>query len=210
MPSRAPVQAAVARVVGHSTRGAQRGLDTVVVRPAIPMDVVRFRLAAATVPLVGSVLGFPNPVNEKAARVVAAGVAIVAVVTLVTGWHWLLVPLALGFLARVLTGPTLSPLGQLATRVVAPRLGPPTLVPGPPKRFAQSIGLALTAVAAVASLGLDDAAVASALVGVLVVFATLESVVGFCAGCWLFGRLMRVGIIPESTCAACADIWRRA
>ncbi|MGH9271283.1 MAG: DUF4395 family protein, partial [Ilumatobacteraceae bacterium] len=59
-------------------------------------------------------------------------------------------PLALGFLARVLAGPTLSPLGQLATRVVAPRLGRPRLVPGPPKRFAQSIGLALTT-AAVAS-----------------------------------------------------------
>ena len=68
-------------------------------------------------------LGFPNPVNEKAARVVAGGVAIMALVTLITGWHWLLVPLALGFLARVLSGPTLSPLGQLATRVVAPRLG---------------------------------------------------------------------------------------
>ena len=154
--------------------------------------------------------GFPNPVNEKAARVVAGGVAIMALVTLMTGWHWLLVPLALGFLARVLSGPTLSPLGQLATRVVAPRLGPPALVAGPPKRFAQSIGLVLTATAAVASLMLDRSDVASVLLGVLVVFATLESVVGFCAGCWVFGQLMRLGLVPEQTCIACADIWRRA
>jgi len=154
--------------------------------------------------------GFPNPVNEKAARVVAGGVAISALVTLVTGWHWLLVPLALGFLARVLTGPTLSPLGQLATRVVAPRLGAPELVPGPPKRFAQSVGLALTVVAAVASLVLDRPVVAAVLLAVLVVFATLETVVGFCAGCWMFGQLMRIGVIPEETCVACADIWRRA
>jgi len=159
---------------------------------------------------VASVFRFPNPVNEKAARVVAAGVAIIALVTLATGWHWLLVPLALGFLARVLTGPTLSPLGQLATRVVAPRLGAPALVPGPPKRFAQSVGLALTTVAAVASLVLDVPVVASGLLGVLIVFATLESVVGFCAGCWMFARLMRLGVIPERTCVACADIWRRA
>ncbi len=159
---------------------------------------------------VASVLGFPNPVNEKAARVVAGGVAIVALVALVTGWHWLLVPLALGFLARVLTGPKLSPLGQLATRVVAPRLGEPKLVPGPPKRFAQSIGLALTVVAVVVGLVLDNPAVASVLVGLLVVFATLESVVGFCAGCWMFGQLMRVGLIPQETCVACADVWRRA
>jgi hypothetical protein len=157
---------------------------------------------------VASVLGFPDTVNEKAARVVAGGVAIIAVVTLMTGWHWLLVPLAVGFLARVLTGPKLSPLAQLATRVVAPRLGAPKLVPGPPKRFAQSIGLALTVVAA-ASLWLDHPGVASGLLIVLVVFATLESVVGFCAGCWMFGQLMRLGVIPERTCVACAGIWRR-
>ena len=44
---------------------------------------------------VASVLGFPDTVNEKAARVVAGGVAVIALVTLITGWHWLLVPLAL-------------------------------------------------------------------------------------------------------------------
>jgi hypothetical protein len=165
---------------------------------------------AATVAAVTSVLGFPDTVNEKAARVVAGGVGIVALVTLASGWHWLLVPLALGFLARVLTGPRLSPLAQLATRVVAPRLGAPKLVPGPPKRFAQSIGLTITAVAAAASLWLNRPEVASGLLAVLVVFAALESVVGFCAGCWLFGQLVRLGVIPERSCPACADIWRRA
>ena len=40
----------------------------------------------------------------------------------------------------------------------------------------------------------------------LLVFATLESVVGFCAGCCVFGQLMKVGLVPEETCAACADI----
>jgi hypothetical protein len=152
-----------------------------------------------------AILGFPNPVNEKAARVVAGGVALLAVVTLATGWQWLLVLLALGFLARVLAGPTLSPLGQVATRVVAPRLGRPKLVPGPPKRFAQAIGLTLTTVAAVAALVFGATTLSTVLLVVLLVFATLESVVGFCAGCWLFGRLMALGVIPEATCEACAD-----
>src|SRR5690606_39072731 len=71
------------------------------------------------------ILRFPHPVIEKAARTVAAGVVVLAVLVLATQWFWLLVPLAYGFVARVLTGPTLSPLGQLATRVVAPRLGEP-------------------------------------------------------------------------------------
>ena len=89
---------------------------------------------------------FPNPVNEVAARTVAAGVVVqcvaVLVLTAVGGhnWFWLTVPLAYGFLARVAAGPTLSPLGRLATQVVAPRLGHEKPVPGPPKRFAQAMG----------------------------------------------------------------------
>ncbi len=153
-----------------------------------------------------SIIGFPNPVNEKAARTVAAGVAVLAVVVLVTGWHWLIALLALGFLARVLTGPRLSPLGQLATRVIAPRLGEPKLVPGPPKRFAQTVGLVFTASAAVLSLGFGQRAIAIGLMVVLLAFALLESVLGFCAGCWAFGHLMRLGLIPEETCEACNDI----
>jgi hypothetical protein len=151
-------------------------------------------------------LSFPNPVNEKAARVVAAGVALLAVVFLATGWRWLVALMALGFLARVLSGPRFSPLGLLATRVVAPRLGPAKLVPGPPKRFAQTVGLVFTSTAAIASLGFGAQGLAIGLVSVLLVFASLESVVGFCAGCWVFGLLMRAGVVPEETCAACNDI----
>jgi hypothetical protein len=155
------------------------------------------------------VFSFPNPVNEKAARVVAGVVAITGVVILLTGAHWLLIPIAYGFWARVLTGPTLSPLGRVAMKVVAPRLGPPKYVPGPPKRFAQGIGAALTSVAAVMALGLGLDGAASALVGLLVVAATLESVFALCIGCRLFAVLMRLGVIPEETCEACANIWAR-
>src|ERR1700712_2274906 len=96
---------------------------------------------------------FPNPVNEKAARVVAGVVAVTGGVVLLTGAHWLLVPLAYGFWARALTGPTLSPLGRLSMRVIAPRLGAPKYVLGPPKRFAQGMGAAFTTAAAVLALG---------------------------------------------------------
>jgi hypothetical protein len=47
------------------------------------------------------------------------------------------------------------------------------------------------------------------LIAALVVFATLESVFGLCVGCKLFALLMRVGVIPESVCEACADLSRR-
>jgi hypothetical protein len=154
-----------------------------------------------------AVFSFPNPVNEKAARVVAGVVALTALVTLATSAYWLLIPLAYGFWARVLTGPTLSPLGRFATGVAAPRLGPPKYVPGPPKRFAQGMGAAITTTAAVLALGFDATTAADVLLAAMTVAAGLESVLAFCIGCQIFGLLMRAGLVPERVCAECTDIW---
>ncbi len=150
------------------------------------------------------IFSFPNPVNEKAARVVAAVVAIASAVTLVSGWHWLLVPIAYGFVARVLTGPTLSPLGRFAVSV-ATRLGPPTYVPGPPKRFAQGVGAVCTVAAALFALALGWSTAANVILAMMVVFATLEAVFALCVGCRIFALLMAIGLVPASACTACAD-----
>jgi hypothetical protein len=150
-------------------------------------------------------LRFPNPVNEKAARAVAAGVVVLGLATLFTGWWWLTIPLAYGFVARVLAGPVFSPLGRLATQVIAPRLGAPVLVPGPPKRFAQGIG-AMFSLAALTLAAVGSHLAAGVVLGVLVVFAGLESVLGFCASCFVFGHLMRAGVIPPETCEACSNL----
>jgi hypothetical protein len=156
-----------------------------------------------------SLFSFPNPVNEVAARVVAGGVMVLALVALVADLPALLIPLTLGFWARVLSGPTLSPLGQLATRVIAPKLGEHARpVPGPPKRFAQGIGAVVTTTATVCWLA-GDWPVSEALLGMMVAFAFAESVLAVCVGCHIFNFLMRRGVIPESVCQECADISRR-
>jgi uncharacterized protein DUF4395 len=154
-----------------------------------------------------TVFSFPNPVNEKAARVVAGVVALTALVTLATSAYWLLIPLAYGFWARVLTGPTLSPLGRFATAVAAPRLGKPKYVPGPPKRFAQGMGAAITTAAAALALGFDATTAADALLAAIVVAAGLESALAFCIGCRIFGALMRLGVVPERVCVECAPLY---
>jgi hypothetical protein len=157
-----------------------------------------------------TLFAFPNPVNEVSARLVAGGVLLMAVVALVLGQHWLLIPLAYGFLARVATGPTLSPLGQVVTKGVTPRLGvEPKFVPGPPKRFAQAIGATLTVSALVLFYGFGATTAADVLLGLLVVAATLESVFAYCLGCKIFALLMRTGIIPDDVCEECNDIWAR-
>jgi hypothetical protein len=152
-----------------------------------------------------SILGFPDPVNEVAARVVAGVVAAVGWLTLLTGWGLLIVPLCYGFWARVLTGPTLSPLGRFAVEVAAPRLAPPRYVPGPPKRFAQGIGAALSSAALLAWLA-GASTLALVFVAMIAIAASLEAVFAFCLGCKVFAVLMRVGVIPESVCERCNDL----
>ena len=149
---------------------------------------------------------FPNPVNEKAARTVAGVVLLTVLVILATGWYWLLVPLAYGFWARVLTGPTLSPLGWTAQNVIAPRLGERRPVPGPPKRFAQLMGAVMSTAALVLALVAGDQTAADVVLILFVPAAALESIAGYCVGCKAFGLLMRAGVIPDSVCAECADI----
>ncbi|MEY3360613.1 MAG: hypothetical protein RL531_332 [Actinomycetota bacterium] len=155
-------------------------------------------------------LSFPNPVDERAARTVATGVVAMALAILVLGQWWVLVPLAYGFVARVASGPRFSPLGLLATRVVAPRLPfAPKYCAGPPKRFAQAIGAVCSVSALVLHyvVGADTAALA--VLGVLTIAASLEAFIGFCLGCWMFAKLMRWGFIPDDVCEECNDISRR-
>jgi hypothetical protein len=152
------------------------------------------------------VFSFPESVNEIAARTVAALVVVLSGAYLLTGSGWLLAILAYGFVARVFTGPTLSPIGQLATRVIVPRLGVRERpVPGPPKRFAQSIGAVLSLSAS--ALHVSGASGAALVVVALIIGAAfLEAAFGFCFGCVIFRRLMTAGVVPESVCAACNDL----
>lgn len=165
--------------------------------------------------MASKIIGFPHPVNEVAARTVAGGVLLGSIATLVLslavghGWLWLVALLAYGFVARVLTGPKLSPLGQLATRVVAPRLGAEKLVAGPPKRFAQGIGATVT-LGAAAFLAGGHPLGAQVLLGVMIVASGLESIFAYCIGCKVFAGLMRLGWVPEETCEACNNISLRA
>jgi Domain of unknown function (DUF4395) len=152
------------------------------------------------------VFSFPNPVNEIAARVVAGGVVVMSLAVLVSDAHGILVLLAFGFAARVVAGPRFSPLGQLATRVIAPRLGPPRLVAGPPKRFAQTIGLVFSSTALILWYGFGAGTASMVVVALLACAALLESAFGICLGCIVFGLLMKAGVIPDEVCAACADI----
>lgn len=150
---------------------------------------------------------FPDPANDYAARMVAGMVVAMSLAVIFLQQNWLLFPLAYGFLARVLTGPTLSPAGLLATRVLVPLLGNPVKrVPGPPKRFAQGIGVAFSTAALLLYWVFGLQAAAYAVLGVLALFAGLEAFLSFCMGCYVFAVLMHRGLIPTSVCETCNNL----
>jgi hypothetical protein len=155
-----------------------------------------------------SFVSFPNPVNEVLARVTAGGVVILAALALGLQLRWLAVVLAVGFLLRVLSGPRLDPLALLASRVIVPRLPfAPKPVAGPPKRFAQAIGLTFSLAAIVLFYAFDLDTAGYVVLGALTLAAVLESVFGVCLGCKAFALLMRVGLISPEVCESCNDIW---
>ena len=126
-----------------------------------------------------NIFEFPNPVNEYAARLVASMVVFLTLTFQISGNEFLLVFIAYGFIARTATGPTLSPVGIIATKGLVPLLGNPTkLVPGPPKRFAQLIGLVLTSSALISYFAFDSITVTRYLIGTVGFFASLDKTVG--------------------------------
>ena len=152
-----------------------------------------------------TIFDFPNPVNDYAARTVASMVIIVCIAILITNNIWITLFLVYGFIARVATGPTLSPIGLLATKVIVPVLKLPNKpVPGPPKRFAQGIGLFVSAISLILFIADVEFGGRVAIV-ILAFFAGLEAFLGFCTGCFIFNHLMKFGLIPKTVCEACEN-----
>lgn len=148
---------------------------------------------------------FPDPVNETSARLVATGVIVQAVAFLVLREGWLLVPLVYGFFARVLTGPTASPLGQFSVRIATPFVErsfgvDSRRVPGSPKRFAQLIGLIFTAGAAIGWISGQHWLAFTLVIG-LVMAASLEAFAAVCLGCIAYSAIWG--------CADCDDVSER-
>jgi hypothetical protein len=152
---------------------------------------------------------FPNPANETSARLVAAGVALISTAFLLTNSTFILLALTYGFAARAVAGPAFSPLALIVTRIITPKLNfDHKFVPGPPKRFAQTIGLLFAATALTLTL-LDYSFAAKLVIAALIFAATLESVFAICLGCIMFSFLMKLGVIPQSVCESCNDITLR-
>jgi Domain of unknown function (DUF4395) len=153
---------------------------------------------------------FPETVDEVSARLVATGVVSMSVAYLATHSTIILGVMVYGFAARVGFGPRFSPLARFVTQLVRPRMGSVASreVPGPPKRFAQGIGLAFSSTALILALS-GSTGSAAVVMFALLGAASLEAFAGFCAGCWAYRQVMHAGLISADSCEACNDLTKR-
>jgi hypothetical protein len=68
------------------------------------------------------------------------------------------------------------------------------------------MGAAFSTAALVLWFGFGEHTAAWAVLGLIVVASSLESLAGYCIGCKVFGLLMKAGLIPEKVCLECADL----
>ncbi|MFB7893430.1 DUF4395 domain-containing protein [Microbacterium sp. NPDC056044] len=109
----------------------------------------------------------------------------------------LLLAATLLFLWGVIS-PRTAPWGVLYRKVVAPKLSPPTELEDPrPPRFAQGVGLFVSALGLVLQLfGVPWALTIAAAAAFIAAF--LNAVFGLCLGCQLYLLLQRAGIMGRA------------
>jgi hypothetical protein len=107
--------------------------------------------------------------------------------------------LAADFIIRAFVKPKYSPLATLARGLTSALNVKKKMVDNAPKVFAARVGVAFTVTATVLlALGLTTPG--AIVLGVLIIFAFLESAFSFCAGCWmyaLFPEAIRVKLSKE-------------
>ncbi|WP_084101713.1 DUF4395 domain-containing protein [Demequina sp. NBRC 110051] len=128
-------------------------------------------------------------IDPRGYRFGAAVTLAVALIAVLLGSDAGLMPMAilvLMFLPGAIVGPQATVQSWLFKRLIRARLTPPTETESfRPPRFAQQMGLAMSALALV--FGLLDVAAGFYVFGVLVLIASfLNAVFGFCLGCEIY------------------------
>ena len=122
-------------------------------------------------------------VNENVVRLVAGLVLLTAIATVATGWVVLPLYLSVDFFFRAFTSikPPFALVAQQLSKALKLEVKP---IYAAPKKFAAAIGFVFSVVISALLLsGFVDTA--KVVTGILIVFATLESVFGICAGCYV-------------------------
>jgi Domain of unknown function (DUF4395) len=145
----------------------------------------------------------PFRVNENAVRGVALQVFILSLAALYTGSSIPVIILLADFAIRVLLIPRYSPLAWISRKLIVPISGfKRKQIVFKPKRFAAGIGMFMSAAALFFNLN-GLVLPAAVTIAILALFSFLEAFFKFCAGCKIFGLLMKLGLVSEDECPDC-------
>eukprot|EP00759_Apiculatamorpha_spiralis_P039062 PhF_6_TR37925/c1_g1_i1/m.56672 len=175
----------------------QRKLNLPSMKACIPKDKQRLPPPAPGLFL------FPPAASRWMAQLVALQVVAVGIVIIYyrkESWAWwVCFAMTLDFVIRVVAGATPSILGANAL-LITPFL-PEELVPGPPKQFAAFCGVFFFGLATIlyhAGHGDTSEIGGSVVVGVVLGCAFLEGFLNFCVGCFVYGIMNALRLIPDS------------
>jgi tellurite resistance protein len=144
-------------------------------------------------------LWFPEIVNAHVARLTSLLSAIICILCI--GFYnrpvtrWAVLGLAIDYLIRVVYGANYSVVGSAAGMLLANT--PPRFACGPPKQFAAMCGLFFSVFAAGLFVGGIPSG-GAVLLGLLAGAATLEGVLDFCLGCWMFSHAIAWKIVSPA------------
>jgi hypothetical protein len=133
----------------------------------------------------------PITASESKIRLTAFLALVLITAYLISGLGIFPIILLIDFTLRAFGAPQYSPLAFLAGKTAKALKLSAKPVYMPPKRFAARIGFVFCA--AVTILHYADQEIAATLTGaVLAIFAALESLAGFCAGCYVYNAMARL------------------
>jgi len=138
-----------------------------------------------------------NKVDTTAIKFNQAGIILVVLVAFLFDLPWLVAVLA-AILGLGALWPRASLFQQLYRRVLRPLglLRPRVIDDNPvPHRFAQGMGATFLALGALLLLAVDATSAGWALAGLVAVLAAVNLFFSFCAGCFAYYQLARLGLI---------------
>lgn len=133
-------------------------------------------------------------IDEYRARLVAFIVLLLGITCLMTLNLGVAFFMLADFVLRAFNLNKYSPLSFIARGLLHVFGKKPKLVDRAPKRFAAFVGLAFLLAITIALLS-GTPVFARILLAILIAFAALESLAGFCAGCYVYTYLKRFGLI---------------
>jgi hypothetical protein len=133
------------------------------------------------------------PVNENITRLNAAQTLLLAVIWLFTASPVIPAVLTIDFLLRAVNYGRYSPLNLFSGFLVKTFYIPVKPVDRAPKRFAAGVGFLFSLSFLILSL-IPYTLAAGVLAGILVLFASLEAFFAFCAGCYVYFFLKKLGV----------------